>query len=258
MYHPFSLIDTLKTSWGVLRRNFITLVIYSVISLFVAGFLNILTMLVLVDDSYLSQTIIILIQLVIQSYLALSFYKLILTLMDKEYYEFEFKEVLPSFKMAINFIIIGFSYGLLVAVIIFVNLLIKQYEGILAVLQVIETLFLVYLLIRSIFCVCFIVDEDSGPFESLNQSFYITKNNFFNTLLVVCIILAVMVSTLIPIISILSLFNPDRDNHTFLFKLSFYLWFVIAFPSVQVIIMVAYRKLYYSHRDMDDDIAETL
>jgi magnesium-transporting ATPase (P-type) len=257
MYHPFSVIDTLKTSWSVLRKNFITLVIYSVISLFVSGFLNILTMLVLVDDSYLSQTIIIFIQLIIQSYLALSFYKLTLTLMDKEYYEFEFKEVLPSLKMTFNFIAIGIGYGVLVCIIIFINFLLIKHKNILEALQVIETLLLLYLLIRSIFCVCFIVDEDSGPFESLKQSFDITKNNFFNTLLAVLIILAVMILTLIPIISILSLFNPDRHNHEFLFKLSFYLWFVIAFPSVQVIVMVTYRRLIYSHQDVDDDLTET-
>ena len=257
MYHPFSVGETIKTSWSVLRKNFITLVIYSVISLFVYGFLNILTILLFISDSYLSQTILIFIQLIIQSYLALSFYRLILTLMDKEYYEFEFKEILPSVKMAFNFIAIAIAYGVLIAIIIFINLLVRSYPGILAVLQVIETLLLLYLLIRSIFCVCFIVDEDSGPFESLKQSFNITNNNFFNTVSVVLIILAIMILTLIPIISILSLFNPDQNNHTFLFKLSFYLWFVIAFPTVQVLIMVTYRKLIYSHKDVEDDITET-
>jgi len=121
-----------------------------------------------------------------------------------------------------------------------------------------EMVLILFLLIRSIFCVCFIVDDDSNPFESLKQSFEITKGNFFNTLLIGIIIIAIMIATLLPIISILSLFHRNKDNIDFLFKISFYIWFVIAFPIVQVIIMVTYRKLIYSHLDVDDDLTETL
>jgi hypothetical protein len=178
--------------------------------------------------------------------------------MDKEYYEFEFKEIIPSLKMAFNFIAIIIAYTLLVATLFFINKYLGTYDSILVVVQVLEMILLLFLLVRSIFCVCFIVDDDSKPAESLKQSFEITKGNFFNTLFIGVIIIAIMIITLIPFVSILSLFGPNRNNIEFLVKISFYLWFVIAFPAVQVIIMVTYRKLIYSHLDVDDDTAETL
>src|ERR1700744_48177 len=106
MYHPFSIIETLKTSWGVLRKNFVTLIIYAVISLFVYGFINFISLLFITEDGLLSEILLFLLQLITQSYLALSFYKLILTLIDKELYEFSFKDILPSAKMTFNFIMI--------------------------------------------------------------------------------------------------------------------------------------------------------
>ena len=36
------------------------------------------------------------------------------------------------------------------------------------------------------------------------------------------------------------------------------IWFAIAFPTVQVMIITTYRKLVYSQRDIDDDVSETL
>ena len=258
MVHPFSIVETLKVSWAVLKKNFVTLIIYCVISLVISGFLKFLALILLVSDTDISRLILILIQIIIQSYLTLSFYKLILTLMDKEYYEFEFKEILPTVKMAFNFILVVIAYALMGLVLLILNNFLVRYEGILIIFQALEMILILFLLIRSIFCVCFIVDDDSNPFESLKQSFYITRGNFFNTLLIGIIIIAIMVATLIPIISIISLFKPNSNNLDFLFELSFYLWFVIAFPMVQVIIMVTYRKLIYSHLDVDDNITETL
>jgi hypothetical protein len=38
----------------------------------------------------------------------------------------------------------------------------------------------------------------------------------------------------------------------------YYCWVLLAFPAVQVLIMVTYRKLVYSHKDVDDnDFLET-
>jgi hypothetical protein len=258
MYHPFSIIGTLKSSWEVLRKNYVTLIIYSVVSLFVYGFLNFLSIILVINDSVISQLILFLVQILIQSYLTLSFYKLILTLMDKAYYEFDFKEIMPSFKMALNFVVIIIAYTFLVGTLFFVNKFLEPYDSILFLFQLLEMILLLFLLVRSIFCVCFIVDDDSTPFESLKQSFGITSGNFFKTLFIGIIIVAIMILTLIPFVSILSLFRPSRDSLDFLIKISFYLWFVVAFPMVQVIIMVTYRKLVYSHLDIDDDTAETL
>jgi len=258
MLHPFSIIGTLKLSWAVLRKNFVTLIIYSIVSLFVYGFLNVLSILLFINDSLVSQLVLFFVQILIQSYLTLSFYRLILTLMDKEYYEFEFKEIMPTFKMAFNFIVVIIAYTLLVAILYCVNRFLEPYESILFIFHLLEMALVLFLLVRSIFCVCFIVDDDSHPLESLRQSFGITSGNFFNTLFIGVIIMVIMIVTLIPFVSILSLFRPSRDNIDFLIKISFYLWFVVAFPMVQVIIMVTYRKLIYSHLDVDDDdIAET-
>jgi uncharacterized membrane protein len=258
MYHPFTIADTLKASWEVLRKNFITLIIYSVISLFVYGFINFITLFLTVEDSLLNLLILFFLQMITQSYLALSFYKLILTLMDREFYEFSLKDILPSIKMTFNFVVIAFAYTVLVVILFFVNRPLENYEGLLFLAQMSEMILVLFLLVRSIFCVCFIVDDDSQPFESLKQSFGITKDNFFKTLFIGIIIVGIMILTLIPIVSILSLFKPNKDSLDFLFKISFYLWLVIAFPIVQVIIMVTYRKLVYSHLDVDDDITEAV
>ena len=127
MYHPFSVAETIKTSWNVLRGNFAILAIYSVISLVVIGFTEFVNSFVLLDDSIGYQLLVLFIQMLVQSYLALSFYKLILTLMDKQYYEFEFREIWPSFPMAFRFIIIGLSYSLLIGTFWFVNLLLQNW-----------------------------------------------------------------------------------------------------------------------------------
>jgi len=255
MYHPFSVAETIKTSWGVLKGNFAILAIYSVISLVVIGFTEFVNSFMLLDDSIGYQLLVLFIQMLVQSYLALSFYKLILTLMDKAYYEFEFREIWPSFAMAFRFIIIGLSYSILIATFWFINLLLEKQPIIQNIARVLEGIAIGYLLIRSIFCVCFVVDEDSHAYEALLQSFLITKDNFFKTLSVVLIILGFMVATLLIILTFIGLFEPDEDSY--ILRLAFYLWFVIAFPTVQVLVMVTYRKLVYAHQDIDDGIAET-
>jgi hypothetical protein len=255
MYHPFSVAETIGASWNVLRKNFVTLAIYSFISLIIYGITDFFTSFIFLGDTIAAQLVLVFIQMLIQSYLALSFYKLILTLMDKEFYEFEFKEIWPSLQMAMRFVTIGLCYTILIGTFLFINIVLKNYEAIVSVVQFFELLIILYLLIRSIFCVCFIVDDDSQAFEALLQSFAITKDNFFKTFGIVVIIIAFMIITLLPIVALVGLYHPEEGSY--LFKLAFYLWFVIAFPSVQVIIMVTYRKLVYSHQDVDDDIAET-
>lgn len=260
MYHPFSVLETIKTSWEILKKNYVPLIIYSVISILIYKAVDVIGFLVFPDDEEIISIVTsVLIKLIIQSYLTLSFYKLILTLMDKAYYEFEFKDILPSFRMALNFIIIAFGFGIIVCILVFINLVLSKLgDSFSEVFTVIVTLGLLYLLLRSVFCVCFIADDDSRPIESLKQSFEITKDNFIKTLGVVLSILAIMIITLIPINLIITLlFNPNPEKDGYVFLIAYYAWFVIAFPAVQVIIMVTYRKLVYSHLDVDDDIAET-
>jgi hypothetical protein len=262
MYHEFSVIETVKTSWRVLKKNFVPLIVYSVISLFISGFVDFLNAFIFVSDDRVTPFIIIFIQMVIQSFLVLSFYKLILILMDKEYYEFEFKEIVPSIRMTFNFILIAIAYGVLICLLLFINLLIENYiarfDTVLLLFRIVELGLIIYLLIRSIFCVCFIVDDDSSPLESLKQSFGITKDSFLKTILMFFIIIFFMVAMLIPIWLLVQISGVDESKNEFAQQLMYYGWFILAFPAVQVLIMVTYRKLVYSHLDVDDDISETI
>lgn len=261
MYHPFSIAETIKATWNTLKKNFVPLVVYSAISLFIYEAADFLNAFIFIGDDTLSQVLTFFFQFIIQAYLTLSFYKLILTLIDSEYYEFEFRDILPSLRMTFNFLLIGVAYTILIGTLLFINkrieMSIAEYDNTLTVFRIVELCLLLFLLLRSIFCVCFIVDDDSSPYESLKQSFGITKDNFFKTLALLVIIILYMAVVLLIIFIIFRLFGFDEDSNEYLQKLMFYCWFIFTFPVVQVMIMVTYRKLVYSHLDVDDDIAET-
>jgi hypothetical protein len=259
MYHHFSIADTIKASWRVLKKNIVPLVVYSAITLFINELMEFFKDFIFIGDDRISTAVIWLLQMIIQSYLTLSFYKLILTLIDKEYYEFSFKDILPSFRMTFNFILIALAYVLLIAILLFFYVVLERVASnyVLQLFKALELCLILYLMLRCIFCVCFIIDDDSSPFESLKQSFEITKDNFFNTLAMFLIILAFMVIVLIPIFIIFILCGFNEDSSFFAQKLMFYCWFILAFPAVQVMIMETYRKLVYSHQDIDDDVSET-
>jgi uncharacterized membrane protein len=83
-------------------------------------------------------------------------------------------------------------------------------------------------------CTCFIVDDESGPFESVAQSFRLIQGNlikYFVLFVIIELLIFVGSFTIVGII------------------------FVI--PFVNILLTVTYRKLVYSHQDIDDDIAET-
>jgi membrane-anchored glycerophosphoryl diester phosphodiesterase (GDPDase) len=256
MYHTFSVAETIKTAWNILKKNFAPLVVYSVISLFIYEFVEFLKAFVLLEDDVLTKFVFIFVQLIVQCFIGLSFYKLILTLMDRQYYEFEFKDILPSFKMVFNFVIIGLMTGILVAILVFFYVVAERNIGNEVIFEIIELILIMYISLRSIFCICFIVDDDSSPIESLKQSFEITKDNFFKTLGVFAIIISILILALIPVFLVISLTGLDEKGG-FVFRLAFYCWFILTFPFIQVIIMVTYRKLVYSHQDVDDDLSET-
>ena len=92
------------------------------------------------------------------------------------------------------------------------------------------------------FFICFIVDDNSGPFESLGQSFFITKNNILKILALLAIII-VLIAIPVLIALVFSLFG---------------IALIITYPFVNIILIVAYRKLVYSHKDIEDDLSETL
>ena len=67
------------------------------------------------------------------------------------------------------------------------------------------------------------------------------------------IIIGVLIAGIFVIHAIEDIFGIDEDNDVYLSNLLFYIWVIFAFPIVQVLIMVTYRKLVYSHQDVDDD-----
>lgn len=257
MYHPFSIAETIKTAWDVIRKNYISLIVYSVISLICYEVISFLTGFIFIYDNDYSKVTFVLFMMLVQSYLVLSFYKLILTLIDREYYEFEFKDILPSLKMALSFVTVGILYTFLIGTIIFINLKFANDSLLGSILDKVEIIGIGYLLIRSIFCLCFIVDDDSGPFESLRQSFAITRNNFFKIIgLILIVVLFIALLLVIINLFITLLFNVEDDS--FIIRIAGICWFAVSFPTVQVMIMATYRKLVYSTKDLDDNISETL
>jgi hypothetical protein len=257
MYQPFSIAETIKTAWNVIKKNYISLIVYSVISLIFYEIISFFTSFIVIYDNQYSQVAFVFFMMLVQSYLVLSFYKLILTLMDREYYEFEFRDILPSLKMALSFVTVGVLYTVLIGTIIFLNLKLVDYPMLQKVMDKLEILGVGYLLVRSIFCLCFIVDEDSNPIESLKQSFYITWNNFFKVLALILIVVG-FIALLLIIINLIITLLFDVDSNSYIAKIAAICWFAVSFPTVQVMIMATYRKLVYSHKDLDDDVSETL
>lgn len=258
MYHPFSIIETIKSAWDVLKKNYISLIIYSIITLVLYQFISILTSLFYFTDNLYSKMVVVLFMMLVQSYLTLSFYKLILTLIHKEYYEFEFKDIVPTFKMALNFVSVALAFVILIGVVILINFFLRENTTLMFILDKVEILSLTYLLIRSVFCLCFIVDDDSGPFEALVQSFRITKNNFFKLVAIILIVFLFIAILLLIINGVITLFiSEESKSMAYVLKIAGIIWFAISFPTVQVMIMTTYKRLVYSHQDVDDDIAET-
>ena len=258
MYHPFSILETITAAWNVIKKNYVTLIIYSIISLVLYKIISFSTSLIYFTDSTYNKIIIVLIMMVVQSYLTLSFYKLILTLIYKEYYEFEFKDIIPTLKMVLNFVAVALCLVVLIGTVIFINLQLSRFPSVIWILDKVEILALIYLLTRSMFCICFIVDDDSGPFESLRQSFSATRGNFFKLSALVLIVLFFIAILLFIINEIITLFvSEDSASAGYIFQIAGLFWFAISFPTVQVMIMTTYKRLVYSHQDIDDDIAET-
>lgn len=259
MYHPFSIAETIKTAWNVIKKNYVSLIVYSIVMLICYEVISVLTEFIFVYNNTYGQAASVLFMMLVQSYLTLSFYKLILTLINREYYEFEFKDIVPSLRMALNCVTIGLLYTIFIGTIIFINMQLENYPAVRNILDKVEILGVGYLLIRSIFCLCFIVDDDSGPLESLRQSFTITRNNFFKILALVLIVLGFVALLLVIINLFITLFfDLDNESTNYVIKIAGICWFAISFPTVQVMIMATYRKLVYSFKDMDDDVSETL
>jgi hypothetical protein len=232
MYHPFSVPDTLKTAWFLLKRNFAVISIYSLIGFVIVAALSFIIYFILYGNFVTSVGIVAL--LIGISFIFLGFIKLVFQLIDKEYYDFDFRDIVPGIGML-------FSYLLLLILVstlsVFITNAVKTLDpgwtqSILGIITWVffQFFFLFYFPI----CACFIVDDASGPFESVVQSFQLIRGNFLKYFLLFVIIELMVFIGSVTVIGML---------------------FVV--PLVNIILVVAYRKLIYSHQDVDDDLSET-
>jgi hypothetical protein len=232
MYHPFSIAETLKIAWVILKKNFQTITVYSLLAIVIIFVLGFITYNVITDNILVSIGIVVL--LVAISFIFLGFIKLVFRLIDKEFYDFEIGEIVPSIKMLFSYLILLIIVS---ALSVFMSHLIKSLDDELAqsLLGIFVGIFFqFFFLFYFPICTCFIVDDGSGPFESVVQSYELIKGNFIKYF-----VLFIFIETLLFIASITII------------------GMVIVMPFVDIILVVAYRKLIYSHLDVDDDIAET-
>ena len=232
MYHPFSVSDTLKTAWYLLRKNFPVISIYSLL-----GFITVIALSFVIYvflNGNLATSIGIVVLLIGVSFIFLGFIKLIFQLIDKEYYDFEFGDIVPTIRMQYSYLLLLIMVSTLS--VLLTNAIKALDEGLTQNILgiVVGGFFQFFFLFYFPICACFIVDDSSGAFESVVQSFQLIKGNFLKYLLLFVIIEAMVFIGSITLVGML---------------------FVI--PFVNIILVVAYRKLVYSHQDVDDDLAET-
>jgi len=182
----------------------------------------------------LATSIGVIVLLIAISFVFLGFIKLVFQLIDREYYDFDFKDIVPTIKML-------YSYLLLLILVCTLSVLltnaIKELnegltQNILGI--IVWAFFQVFFLFYFPICACFIVDDSSGAFESVIQSFKLIKGNFIKYFTLFLIIEAMVFIGSAIIIGIL-----------------------VVIPLVNIILVVAYRNLIFSHRDVDDDLNET-
>jgi len=233
MFHPFSVTETLNIAWLILRKNIATIAVYALLAVVIIGGSF------FVIDFFIDNIIIATIGgfalLIGISFIFLGFIKLVFQLIDREYYDFEFKDIVPKVRMLLSYIILLVIVSTLA---VFMSNAVKKLDegflqNVLGILVGIffEFFFLFYFPI----CTCFVVDDECGPYESVVQSYKLIKGNFFKYFLLFIIIEAMVFIGSITVIGII---------------------FVV--PFVNILLVVAYRKLVYSHLDVDDDITETV
>ena len=241
MYHPFSVAETTKTAWNIFKNNFVTIIVYSTISFLLLSILAFITQFFFSPDAFAGTMFVSFILIFMQAYTTLGLYKLIFTLIDSEYYEFEISQVLPAFKMIVSYLIVVFLIAFLITNFHFLVARLDQYPNIQTTVQVLATFIGLYLALRVMFFNNFIVDDQSGAIESLKQSFELTRGYFLKVLTMLGIILL-----LIALPAIIAQYYPFVS-----------ITIIFTYPFVNIILAVTYRKLVYSHQDVDDDIAET-
>ncbi len=241
MYHPFSVPDTIKTSWYIFKRNFITIIVYSVISFILLFLLGLMVELLISPQAFAGSMLVSFILILTQAYTTLGLYKLIFTLIDSEYYEFEFKQVIPGFKMIISYLAVAFILAFIITNFAILVEYLEKFDWADDIIKTVGVIVALYLFLRIMFFNTFIVDDHSGPIESLKQSFKLTKGYILKVLVILAIILLLIglpakVSQYYPLVSVAIVFT---------------------YPFVNIILAVTYRKLIYSHQDVDEIPVET-
>src|SRR6187402_2055982 len=140
MYHPFSVAETTKTAWNIFKKNFITIIVYSAISFLILSVLAVLTQFLISPEEFAGKMIVSFILIFVQAYTTLGLYKLIFTVIDSEYYEFEISQVLPAFKMIVSYLIVVFSIAFLITTFHFLILRLDDYPNISTTANVLATL----------------------------------------------------------------------------------------------------------------------
>jgi uncharacterized membrane protein len=142
---------------------------------------------------------------------------------------------MPSIKMLLSYLTLLIIVS---ALSVFMSHLIENVdnEALQAALGVLVGLFFEFFFIFYLpICTCFIVDDSSGPFESVGQSFKLIKGNFLRYFILFVIIEVTLFIASLTLLGVL-----------------------LVVPLVDMVLVVAYRKLIYSHLDVDDDVSETI
>jgi len=233
MYHPFSVTQTLSIAWHILKKNFASIAVYTLVSFIVIIGVSFVVKLMLINLFLTISGIVLFMACV--SLIFVGFNKLIFQLIDKELYDFDFADIVPRIKMFFSYFVL---LGLISTLGVFVPKGIENLEDGLFkyLLGIFIGLFIeIFCLFYFPICACFIVDDNSGPFESVIQSFQLIRGNFLKYFMLFLIIQIIVLAGAITVIGMI---------------------FVI--PFVYILMVVAYRKLVYSHLDVDDDITETV
>jgi hypothetical protein len=242
MYHEFSVVDTIKASWHIFKKNFVTIIVFSVIAFILLAIIEGVVFYFTSIEDFWTGMALELVLVFAQSYTTLGLYKLFFTLIDSEYYEFEFRQVLPHIRMIISYITVVL---ILASLSVSFSILLEHLDDYPVLHDIIEIggiIVALYLILRIMFFITFIVDDRSGPLESLKQSFELTYGYMLKILAILGIIVL-----LIAIPALLSYYSAF-----------FSLIIMFTYPFVNIILAETYRKLVYSHKDVDDDVSETL
>lgn len=235
MYHPFSIKETIQAAWHVIKENFLTVILFSAI-IFIIQLLVIPFIYLFVFDpkSIYTNVFIGIPLLLLMAATTLGLYKLIFVLIDQEYYEFEFSQILPRFRNVYRVAIVGF---LVAGAFVFHRVGIIQLDALnhpaAVTINIISGIAAFYIGLRLQFMFCYILDDDSSIRESMMQSIELTKNNTWNMFL-----LFIIVAGFITL------------------GLMVYIGIIFTYPFVNIILVVTYRKLVYSKQDVDDHVTE--